>query len=193
MQIRNWKINSFNEKSHHLVRDALTKTDKANNLPVICCIGSDLVVGDSLGPLVGTMLKVKNAGAFVYGTLDFPLTAKEVPYLNKYLKHTHPNQEILAIDAAVGNLEDIGIIKISNEGIKPGLGVRKKLGVVGTKSIIGIVAEKSNKNHKLFSSTRLNLIYKMAERISDGIIEYLSLLETQNDFTFNFVFDQPTA
>ena len=39
--------------------------------PVVLCIGSDLAIGDSLGPITGTMLgqKVSGGGIFVYGTL----------------------------------------------------------------------------------------------------------------------------
>ena len=36
-------------------------------MPVIVCVGTDGVVGDCLGPLVGTMLKEKNLPAFIYG------------------------------------------------------------------------------------------------------------------------------
>jgi putative sporulation protein YyaC len=85
----------------------------------------------------------------------------------------HPNSIIIALDAAVGNSEDIGLIKIQNKGIKPGLGVNKDLGVVGDVGLIGIVAEKSVKNYNLFNLTRLNLVYKMAEKIADGIENYL--------------------
>ena len=48
--------------------------------PVIVCIGSDLAIGDSLGPVTGSLLKHKTQGlnAYVYGTnsnvppADFP-------------------------------------------------------------------------------------------------------------------------
>ncbi|MDE5896185.1 MAG: spore protease YyaC, partial [Clostridia bacterium] len=60
--------------------------------PVILCIGSDLAVGDSLGPVTGTLLRkygIENGG-FVYGTLKSPVTAKEVRYVNTFLRKTHP-------------------------------------------------------------------------------------------------------
>ncbi len=48
--------------------------------PVILCIGSDLSVGDSLGPVAGTKLREKLQGlnCYVYGTLSKPITAHEV-------------------------------------------------------------------------------------------------------------------
>lgn len=142
--------------------------------PVVLCVGSDLSVGDSLGPLVGTILKdrLSQHNIFVYGTLSKPITAKEVKYMNSFLASTHPTQKIIAVDAAVGAAEDIGLIKISHKGLKPGSGADKKLEKVGDVSVLGIVAEKSLFNYALFSATRLNMIYRMANIIADGITDF---------------------
>ena len=43
--------------------------------PIVLCIGSDRVTGDCLGPIVGQMLTERKANAYVYGTLDRPVTA----------------------------------------------------------------------------------------------------------------------
>ncbi len=154
--------------------------------PVILCIGSDLSVGDSLGPVVGTKLKEKLAGlnCFVYGTLSKPITAHEVKYMNDFLRLTHPGSAIIAIDAAVGLAGDIGLIKLARRGIKPGSGANKKLSKVGDVSIMGIVAERSLFNYSLFSATRLNIVYKMAEIISEGVSSFV--LETlQKTYLFD--------
>ena len=49
---------------------------------VIVCIGTDRSTGDSLGPLVGTLLseKAENSSSsfHVYGTLDDPITCDEL-------------------------------------------------------------------------------------------------------------------
>ena len=145
------------------------------NPPVILCIGSDLSVGDSLGPVSGTKIKEKlsSLNCYVYGTLAKPITAHEVKYMNEFLKETHPNSPIIAVDAAVGVAGDIGLIKIARRGIKPGSGANKKLSKVGDVSIMGIVAERSVFNYSLFSATRLNIIYKMAEIISEGVSAFV--------------------
>jgi putative sporulation protein YyaC len=80
--------------------------------PIVVCVGSDLAVGDSLGPIAGSLLKYKTQGVyyFLYGTLAAPVTAKEIKYLRQFLKKTHPNNPIIAIDAAVGEKGDIGTI-----------------------------------------------------------------------------------
>ncbi len=143
--------------------------------PVIVCVGSDLAIGDSLGPICGSMLKYKTQGipAFIYGTLASPVTAKEIKYVRAFLKDAHPNSPIIAVDAAVGSEGDIGLIKLLNSPLYPGAGANKRLGAIGDISVLGIVAEKSVANYGLLNTTRLNLVYTMAELISEALADYL--------------------
>ena len=145
--------------------------DSEPALPVVVCVGSDLAIGDSLGPIVGSMLRYKTQGldVFLYGTLKAPVTAKEVKYLRSFLRETHRDRKVVAVDAAVGSEGDIGLIIILDEPLRPGAGANKKLGSIGDVSIMGIVAEKSLMNYGLLNTTRLNLVYSMAEIISDGL------------------------
>lgn len=143
--------------------------------PVVVCIGSDLAIGDSLGPIVGSMLKYKTQGLniFLYGTLAAPVTAKEIKYIRTFLKETHKGSQIVAVDAAVGDKGDIGLIKLSDTPLLPGAGANKQLGAVGDISVMGIVAEKSLTNYGLLNTTRLNLVYSMSEIISDALAALL--------------------
>ena len=171
-----YSFNLYNSLAPNGICLALKKMiANENPAPVILCIGSDLSVGDSLGPVTGTKLKKSLAGlnCYVYGTLAKPITAHEVKYMNEFLKFTHPGSPIIAVDAAVGNAGDIGLIKIAKHGLKPGSGANKKLQKVGDVSIMGIIAEQSVFNYSLFSATRLNIIYKMSEIIADGITSFV--------------------
>lgn len=142
-------------------------------LPVIVCVGSDLSIGDSVGPVCGSMLiKRKISQLFVYGTLQNTITAKEVEYMHAFLKDTHPDRPIVAVDAAVGDAGDIGLIKLKDGGLQPGLGANKKLRRLGDVGILAIVAEKSLFNYSLLNLTRLKLVWHMAERIAEGIARY---------------------
>ncbi len=167
-------VNAFNEYSSEFISESLKKLNIKNKRPIFCCIGSDLVLGDSLGPLTGTFLKKEKVNAYIYGTLNFPITAKEVETAGEFLRKSHPNSVIISIDAAVGNEDDVGLIKIFNHGIKPGLGVNKDLREIGDISIIGIVSKKTKNNFELYNLTRLNLIYKMSEKISKGILGFVN-------------------
>ncbi len=182
---KNFSFSSFNAHTEDGIYQSLIECNPQNKRPIFICIGSDLVLGDSLGPLVGTFLKNKNVQSYVYGTLNFPITAKEVEYARTYLKLMHPDSIAIAIDAAVGDAGDIGLIRVLDKGLKPGLGVDKNLGTVGDLSIIGVVAEKSLKNTSLFNLTRLNLIYKMSERIANGIEKYINYISSANCYKQN--------
>ena len=174
--MKNYTFSSFNKFSSKGICTAIENLNPKALTPVIICVGSDMVVGDSLGPLVGTMLKQRKVDSYVYGTLNYPLTAKEISYAQVLYKKMHPNTISIAIDAAVGCQEDVGIIKVVEDGLYPGLGVNKRLGKLGDISIIGVVAGKSFQNYNLYNLTRLNLIYKMAEIIADGVEEYIKSL-----------------
>ena len=166
-------FNSLNLSCVSGITESLKKVYQTNK-PVIVCIGSDLAIGDSLGPLIGSILQSKLKGsAYVYGTLNSPVTAKESETVAKTIKYLHPNSKILAIDAGVGRGSDVGLIKISDVGIKPGLGVNKTLPIIGDASIIAIVAEKTDALENILNKTRLSLIYKMSNLIVSGIENYL--------------------
>ncbi len=163
------------QKKQTQTKGVSMRSNKKPPLPVVVCVGSDLAVGDSLGPIVGSMLKYKTQGlnAFLYGTLAAPVTAKEIKYVRRFLQETHANSQIIAVDAAVGDRGDIGLMRLTDKPLSPGAGAGKKLGEVGDVSILGIVAEKSLANYGLFNTTRLNLVYSMAEVISSALASLL--------------------
>jgi len=140
---------------------------------VFVFIGTDCNIGDSLGPMIGQML-----GSFIYfcpfyGSLDYTITANDVPYVAEYIKSAHPSSLIIAVDAALGAKDDIGTIKLSDNGIKPGLGVDKDLPEIGDISIIGVVGERAYKTSA--NILRLGNIYRMAKIIAEGIKSFLKL------------------
>lgn len=144
--------------------------------PVLVCVGSDLAIGDSLGPIVGTLLEreLKANEAYIYGTLRHPVTAKEMKYLGDFLKKTHPNAKIIAIDAAVGDSSEIGLMKVSNLPLCPGAGANKRLGKIGDISILGVIGKKSSFSYAQLNLTRLNTVYTMADLVARAIKNFLT-------------------
>ena len=56
---------------------------------IVACIGTDAVIGDSLGPMVGSFLSDAVKGrTFVYGSFAHPVTAKEIEPLKRFPKFT---------------------------------------------------------------------------------------------------------
>ncbi len=164
-----FSFNVFSSQCSKQLLEVLLKT--FDEPPIIICIGSDLSIGDSFAPIIGTNIYstfCKN-GNLIYGTLKKTITAKEIPFLKKYLNHTHPSKKILVIDAAVGKEEDIGLVKFKKGGIMPGGALNKNLGNIGDYSIIGIVAESSILNYSLFNLTRLNLVFEMANKVATSL------------------------
>ena len=135
-------------------------------------VGSDSNIGDSLAPLCGTIFSKKVQNAFNYGGLGRIIGAKEVPYAISFIEKCHPSTKIVVIDAAVGKKEDVGMIKVQNVGIKPGLGANKNLPKVGDLSVIGILGEK-RADGRTFTASRLSQVYKMAENIANGLIIFV--------------------
>lgn len=154
---------------------ALASLISAKRAPIIVCIGSDRISGDSLGPITGSMLKKKLRlpQIFVLGCLEKTVTAKEVNYLNYFLKETFPNRLIICVDSAVGSFSDVGAIKISDAPISPGSGINKKLAKIGDVSIQGVVAEKGILCAAALSEVRMHMIYKMSDIISDSIASFI--------------------
>ena len=149
------------------------------DVPIVVCIGTDAVTGDSLGPLVGSLLKKKAGGlTYVFGSMENPVTATDVASLKKMIKGVYPYSRILAVDAALGSKAEVGSVKLSDGPIKPGLGVNKDLGEIGDASIIGVVDEKKKANASLYS-VRLSRVYFQAELISSAVARYLE--ETVGD------------
>ena len=184
-ELKSYSFSIFNDYAKKGVSAALKELLNGKK-PIICCIGSDLVLGDSLGPLVGTILTRKKVDAYIYGTLSNPVTAKEAGYIGDYVASIHKYSPILVIDAALGKDDDVGLIKVSEGGLKPGLGVNKRFNRIGNVGIMGIVALKTAKSTALLRLTRLNLVYRFAELIAEAIENYFNEIKTAEDYTSFF-------
>jgi putative sporulation protein YyaC len=148
---------------------------------IILCIGTDRSTGDSLGPLVGSKLKALDcmANVPIYGTLDEPVHAVNLPKTIKSINDDFPKSFIIAIDACLGRTESVGYISIKEGPLQPGTGVNKTLPAIGDLHIIGIVNVGGFMEYMVLQNTRLSLVMKMAETISEGIAK-----EVLNYFQF---------
>ncbi|KGK86234.1 sporulation protein [Desulfosporosinus sp. HMP52] len=124
------------------------------------CIGSDRATGDCLGPLVGTNLK--RLGYTVLGTLDEPLHAQNlIKDLEKAMAINNPDI-VVAIDACLGNYDEIGKISLANSPLSPGAALNKSLPTVGDISILGIVNMGGFLELQVLQCTRLHTVMKLA-------------------------------
>lgn len=187
------KIIHFEEQTavHQISNALLDLLPSHNNQPiVIICIGTDRSTGDSLGPLIGSFLHDAGMKLFhVYGTLEYPVHAMNLKDIMEHVKKTYKKPFIVGIDACLGRLGSIGEIKVGTGPIKPGAGVNKKLPEVGDAFITGIVNMAGHMEFIVLQNTRLNLVMKLAKKISAALIETDRIYDKKRTFQsigFNF-------
>ncbi|MEW9053348.1 MAG: spore protease YyaC [Neobacillus sp.] len=161
------------EAAENLAKKLLSTIPSASGRPVVfVCIGTDRSTGDSLGPLVGTLLEDKKLkGFYVYGTLDEPIHAVNLEERLKEITIKHDHPFIIGIDACLGRLKNVGAIQVGDGPVKPGAGVNKELPAVGDIHITGIVNVSGFMEFFVLQNTRLNLVMKMAKTIANGIYQ----------------------
>lgn len=156
--------------------ESLEKIEKPYNKIIFLCIGTDRSTGDSYGPIVGSMLKerLSNENIEIYGTIHEPVHAMN---LSRKLKNIDcKNNLVIAVDAMVGDLHQVGKIYIENKSIKPGSGMNKNLGEVGDigiKGIVNISGLNGDISFHILQNTRLSVVYDLAKLTASTIINVL--------------------
>lgn len=171
-------------------RDALNKVLsnklKKNKTIVILCIGTDRSTGDCLGPLVGHKLKVLlRDNIYLYGTLENPVHAKNLEETISTINSEHPNALVIAIDACLGDIKNIGKIYIKEEPLSPGAALNRDLPKIGDISITGIVNISGAFEFIVLQNTRLHTVMLLSDVISRGIFH--SINQISDDWLENSI------
>lgn len=150
---------------------------KSKRTIIILCIGTDRSTGDSLGPIVGDKLKflVRN-GVALYGNLQYPVHAKNISNIINEINSKYTNPFTIAIDACLGNIQNVGKIILESKPLHPGSAMNKSLPQVGDLSITGIVNICGAMEFMVLQNTRLFTVMQLADIISKGV--YHSILKT---------------
>ena len=154
-----------------VITDALYRILPTNRQVVFLCIGTDRSSGDSLGPMVGTFLR-QTGMSNLRGTLHEPVHAENLHRSIAEVKRSYKNPFIVAIDAQLSTSENVGKITVAEGPLEPGGGVGRDLGAVGDAYIAGCVNVGGFMQHFVLMSTRLSLVWSMAEVIAAGIADY---------------------
>jgi putative sporulation protein YyaC len=132
-------------------------------VPVVVCIGSTSVSGDSLGPIVGDLLREKyKVRAFVYGGTMHPVNGITYQSYVDHIKNRHRNSLVVAVDACVGYKSEVGKIKCSLLGISAGGALNKQLERFGDVGILGVVALRQSDNLKALMTVSAEVIENMS-------------------------------
>lgn len=136
--------------------------------PVFLCVGSDKVVGDLLGVVVGEILQKKyHIDAHVFGSLEYSVNARNLPIVVDYIRKNY-NSPIIVVDGILGELNEVGFVKYYPSGTIPG-GEFGKGQYVGDYSILGVVDTSGVDALTFLKSVRLKTIIDVANFIADSI------------------------
>jgi putative sporulation protein YyaC len=172
---------SQNEQYNTFVNEFSTilynlKMDKPFSNYIFLCIGSDKIIGDSYGPLVGQKLKENLKNMYnnieVYGTLDKTISAINIEKNIEKIYYTYKSPCIIAIDSALGTQEKIGKIYVSNQKLECGKGLGKRSVLVGDISIKGVVGKDykiQRYNMSSLQNASLGEVIKLADVTAMGI------------------------
>jgi len=150
----------------------LRKLDETGARPkVLLCIGTDRSTGDCLGPLVGSRMERLNQDLFIVrGTLAEPVHATNLADTLAAVEREYVNPLVIAVDASLGYLENVGCVTVGEGSLKPGAGVKKSLPAVGDLHITGVVNVGGFMEYLVLQNTRLNLVMGLADLIADALI-----------------------
>lgn len=144
------------------------------NKPVVLCVGTANVPGDSLGPKVGDRLvEVYDVDAYVYGRTARPVNGINYQHYVEHIKRHHPYSIVIAVDACLGAKEDVGRIKYAMRGLRAGAALNKNLSSFGDLGILGVVAERCGDNltalMNVDEAVLASTVVKAAEKVNSII------------------------
>lgn len=143
--------------------------------PVFLCIGTEKVTGDTLGPLIGSLLLEKRKDMTVFGSLTMPVHALNLARTIADIRRDFPHNPVVAIDASLGVREHLGFLTLGRGSLAPGAGVHKLLNSVGDLFLTGIVAPVGPFPQFSLQNVSFSTVFTLAELISDGILKALEL------------------
>lgn len=147
--------------------------------PVILCIGCEKVSGDMLGPLVGSILSDDfSIDAYVYGTLVKPVNGVNIGKYINLISNLHDESIIISVDAAVGGKDEIGKIKLKDDGVIAGAALGRKDKVKGI-GIVGVVAENKGDIMNNLLSSDYKLVEKLGRKIASMIYKSVNQVVKQ--------------
>ncbi|WP_318153038.1 spore protease YyaC [Metabacillus arenae] len=160
------------------IKEIIQQSLLENKDIVFLCIGSDRYVGDSLGPLVGTMLKESQLPYRVYGTLEEPVHAFNLKGILKEINKQFKKPLIFSIDACLGDKNQVGYVIFKEGPLAPGKALQKILPEVGDYHFKGIVNYIDPlPSSQFLNDTRLYTVMNLAK----VIFKVISKIEENNE------------
>lgn len=142
---------------------------------IFLCIGTNKIIGDAFGPMVGQKLKqMKNdlEDIKVIGDLDNCIVYQDIEEIEQVIYDQYKKPYIVCIDAALSKTIKQGQIVIEKKSMQIGKVLGKKEKSIGDLSIKGIVAEKREtykENFIALARAPISRINLMANKVANEI------------------------
>lgn len=158
-------------------------SNNLGNSMYFVCIGTNRIIGDAFGPVVGSVLKkslIEKSNVHILGDLDKCITYENI---NEVFNRSSLNSEtnlVIVLDSALSNKDDIGKVFIQNRGLKYAESLKKENSVIGNISIKAVVGENTSNSAENFNNLKnvsLKQIHHMCNLVSNGIIEVMNKKE----------------
>ena len=154
---------------------------------IFLCVGSNKIIGDSVGPLVGQMLnntlkEEKNEKKIkVYGNMKDTLNYKNASKVLEEILNQYEKPFMITIDSALGNEKMIerivvnaGTIQIGNS-LGPGIRYDSHINIKG---VVGKYKNSPNENLKTLMSVDQEAVKRMSIQIVYGIYKMIEKIKT---------------
>lgn len=147
---------------------------------VFLCIGTNKIIGDMIGPMVGERLKKQakqlkkyfRKETIIYGNMEHTLNLKNAGQVIPFLKYQYDKPFIITIDTALGNESTIEKILISSGEIEIGKALKKGIKYkshVNIKGVVGKYHHKIEENINTLKNIKPDVIETMSKTICMGI------------------------
>ena len=162
------------KKYRQFVREFETKVYPNKKELLFLGIGSNQIIGDCFGPLVGTYLQLltkKHSNIHVKGTMKYPITKRDI-----YKLKNENNLEIVAIDSAMIDGKNTGDIYVTKSPIVLGEAVGMfplKIGNYTIKASLAINTKCKRKNIEQLKKVPKHKVTELAYIVANGIYEVI--------------------
>ena len=146
---------------------------------VILCVGTNKLIGDSVGPIVGQKLArlLKNKqNVWIYGNTKRNLNLKNAKQILKQIQITHKQAFVITIDAALGPKEMIENTWIGSGIVKIGEALDKQIQYFSNITIKGIVGEYQNnlkQDYQTLNEVNRNRIHRLSNQITYEVCQII--------------------
>lgn len=176
-------IDKYREEFSGNFAEKLYRQKLKNNFTqiVFLCVGTDRIIGDCVGPLVGSKLmdlfkdyNILNIN--IYGSLKENINYINIKNVIKKIEDYHNDACIVVIDAALSKKENIGKIFVSNQKTILGKGINKnkiEIGDISIKVVVGRDFKIAKYNLKNLQETSLGFVINLSETVAEGIFDVI--------------------